>query len=151
MIQGVKVKVLKANCDERGYLMEILREDDELFEKFGQCYVAMNYPGVIRAWHYHKLQTDAWAVVKGSIKTVLYDMREDSPTKGVVEEYFMGDHGNILLTIPPGVLHGYKTIGVEPSYLVNFPTEVFNRDQPDEFRLPYDSDQVPYDWAIKMR
>ena len=151
MIQGVKVKVLKPNVDERGYLMEILRADDEDFRKFGQCYVALNYPGVVRAWHYHKIQTDFFVAVKGMIKVVLYDLREDSPTKGTVEEYFLGEQNNVLLTIPPNVLHGYKTIGMEPSLLINFPTEAYNRETPDEYRLPWNSDQVPYDWDIKMR
>lgn len=151
MIQGVRTKVLKANADERGYLMELLRADEAIFEKFGQCYVALNYPGVIRAWHYHKLQSDFWAVVSGAIKAVLYDMRDGSATKGVVEEYFLGDHSDIMLSIPPCVLHGYKTIGVEPSLLLNFPTEPYNHDAPDEYRLPWDSPEVPYDWAIRMR
>lgn len=150
MIEGVAVKQLKVNADERGTLMEMLRCDDELFEKFGQAYVALNYPGVVRAWHYHKVQTDYFVVVKGMAKVVLYDSREDSPTRGEVNEFFMGERNPLLLRIPVGVLHGYKTIGVEPSLLVNFPTEPYNRDEPDEYRLPWNSEQVPYDWSIKF-
>ncbi len=151
MIDGVKLKPLKANVDERGYLMELLREDDDIFEKFGQCYVALNYPGVIRAWHYHKIQTDFFAVIKGAIKLVLYDNRAGSPTNGIVEEYFLGEHNPVLVAVPPEVLHGYKTVGTEPSLLLNFPTEAYNAQTPDEYRLPFDSDEIPYDWAIKMR
>jgi len=151
MIKDVKVKVLKANADERGFLMELLRADEEIFQKFGQCYVALNYPGVVRAWHYHRIQTDFFVVVKGMTKVVLYDMREDSPTKGTVEEYFLGDNSRIMLSIPPNVMHGYKTIGVEPSLLINFPTEPYNRESPDEYRLEWNSKEVPYDWDIKMK
>jgi len=151
MIDGVRIKKLEPHADERGCLTEILRSDEEIFERFGQIYVSLNYPGVIRAWHYHKKQEDFWAVVKGMIKAVLYDAREGSPTRGEVQEVFMGEQNPILLRIPIGVLHGYKTIGVEPSLLINIPTRPYDRSEPDEYRLPYDSDEIPYDWAIKMR
>lgn len=151
MIDGVEIKQLKPNADERGYLMEILREDDEIFRHFGQAYVSLNYPGVVRAWHYHKLQDDFIAVVKGMIKLALYDAREGSPTKGQVEEHFLGEQNNILIKIPVGVMHGYKTIGVEPSLLINFPTRTYDHAQPDEYRLPWDTEEIPYDWALKNR
>ena len=75
MIQGVEVKQLARYADERGFLMEIMRSDDPIFTKFGQCYVSMNYPGVVRAWHYHQKQADFFVVVKGMIKVGLYYMR----------------------------------------------------------------------------
>lgn len=150
LIQGVRIKPLVVHADERGTLMELLRSDDEVFEKFGQAYVSMNYPGVIRAWHWHEKQTDYWVVVKGMIKAVLYDRREDSPTYRQINEFFMGEKNNILLVIPPKVAHGYKTIGVEPSLLVNFPTEPYNRENPDEYRLPWNTDLIPYDWGIRF-
>ena len=151
MIEGIKVKKLTPHADERGCLTEILRSDDELFERFGQIYVSLNYPGVIRAWHYHKKQDDFWAVVKGMVKAVLYDLREDSPTKGEVQEVFLGEQNPVLLKIPVGVMHGYKTIGVEPSLLINLPTDPYNAAEPDEYRMPYDTSEIPYDWEIKMR
>jgi len=79
MIKGVKVKVLKVIPDERGRLMEILRRDDEMFKGFGQVYMTTAYPGVVKGWHYHKKQYDNMAVVKGTMKIVLCDGREDSP------------------------------------------------------------------------
>jgi dTDP-4-dehydrorhamnose 3,5-epimerase len=150
VIAGVKVKQLKQNADERGYLMEILREDDEIFERFGQVYVSLNYPGVIRAWHYHRLQTDYFVCIKGMIKVPLYDARPDSPTHGEVNEFFLGENNRILLSIPVGVYHGYRTVRTEPSLLLNFPTRAYNRDEPDEYRAPYDSPDIPYNWDIKI-
>ena len=150
MIDGVVVKQLKRHADERGYLMEMLRFDDDVFVSFGQSYIALNYPGVVRAWHYHKKQEDIFVCVKGMIKAVIYDSREGSPTFGQVNEFFMGDDNPILLKIPVGVMHGYKTIGTEPSLLINFPTLPYNREEPDEFREPYDSEKIPYDWEIKI-
>lgn len=150
MIDGVIVKQLKRNADERGYLMEMLRSDDEIFEKFAQTYVSLNYPGVIRAWHYHKKQNDFWVVPKGMVKAVVYDCREGSPTYGEVNEFFLGDNNPIMLKIPIGTMHGYKTIGTEPSLLINFPTELYNRAEPDEYREPWNSENVPYNWDIKF-
>ena len=150
MIQGVETKQLKRHADERGFLMELLRSDDPIFSKFGQCYVSMNYPGVVRAWHYHKKQDDFFVVVKGMIKVGLYDMREGSPTRGEVAEVYLGDDNNIILKIPVGVVHGYKTVGVEPSLLVNFPSELYNPQEPDEYRLPWNTEEIPFSWDIRF-
>jgi len=151
MIEGVRTKELKAHADERGALMEILRSDDEIYSAFGQVYVSYNYPGVVRAWHYHRQQDDLWTVVKGMVKAVLYDGREGSPTRGEVNEFYIGEQNRMLLRIPVGVMHGYKTVGDETALLLNFPTRLYNREEPDEYRLPYDSPEVPYDWAIVMK
>ncbi len=147
MIEGVRVKKLRVIPDERGYLMEMLRDDDEFFQKFGQVYLSVVYPGVVKGWHYHKKQTDHFVFVKGMAKVVLYDGRDGSPTRGQVNEFFMGEHNPILLVIPPLVLHGMKGVGTEPAYLVNVPTEHYVYDQPDEFRVDPHSKDVPYDWS----
>ncbi len=151
MIDGVQLKQLKPHVDERGFLMEMLRSDDPIFTAFAQCYVSMNYPGVVRAWHYHKRQADHFVVVKGVCKVVLFDMRDGSPTHGEVQELFLGENNPILVKVPVGVAHGYKTVGTEPSYLINFPTELYDPADPDEFRLPWDTPEIPYDWEIKFK
>ncbi len=150
MIDGVKTKVLKVIADERGFLMEMLRSDDELFERFGQLYITACYPNVVKGWHYHRKQIDHFVCVKGMAKVVLYDSREDSPTKGEINEFFMGEKNPILLKIPRLVMHGFKAIGNESAHIINCPTEVFNYKEPDEFRKPYDTDEIPYNWDIKM-
>ena len=149
LIDGVNVKPLKVIPDERGYLMEMLRCDDPFYQKFGQVYLTMAYPGVVKGWHYHKLQTDHFVCVDGMIKVVLYDSREDSPTHGKVNEFFLGDQNPTLITIPPLVLHGMKGIGPKGGKLINIPTEPYNYTEPDEFRVdPHDND-IPYDWDQK--
>lgn len=149
MIQGVVTKKLKVIPDERGRLMEILRSDDELFTKFGQVYMTTAYPGVVKGWHYHKKQTDNFSVVCGMIKLVLYDRREDSPTKGEVNEIILGEHNPLLVKIPPLVIHGFKCISPKEAICINVPTERYNYSQPDEFRVdPHQSD-IPYDWGRK--
>ena len=148
-IEGVKVKPLRTIADERGWLMEILRADEpELFSKFGQVYVSATYPGVVKAWHYHRRQIDHFACVAGMVKLVLIDTRDDSPTRGAVNEFYIGSRNPLLVQVPNLVYHGWKCIGTEPSLVVNVPTEPYNYADPDEYRLePHGT--LPYDWTRK--
>jgi len=149
MIEGVKTKRLKVIPDERGRLMEILRADDELFQRFGQVYITTTYPQIVKAWHYHKIQSDNIAVVKGMLKLALYDPREGSPTKGEVNEFYIGEHNPMLVHVPKGVYHGWMCISGEESIAINIPTDMYNYEEPDEYRVhPHDND-IPYDWKRK--
>lgn len=149
MIHDVHVKPLKVIPDERGFLYEMLRTDDPFFQQFGQCYLTAVYPGVVKGWHWHKLQTDHFVCVKGMAKVVLYDRREDSPTFGEVNEFFMGERNPILLVIPKGVLHGMKGIGTELAMIINLPTHPYDHAQPDEYRVDPHQNDIPYDWSAK--
>jgi dTDP-4-dehydrorhamnose 3,5-epimerase len=149
MIDGVKVKDLKVMPDERGLLMEMFRSDDPDFQKFGQVYVTMVYPGVVKAWHYHKLQTDHFVCVGGMAKVVLHDTREGSATNGETNEFVIGWQRQRMVIIPPGVYHGFTPVGAEPAYIVNVPTELYNYAEPDEYRLAADDASIGYDWSVK--
>jgi dTDP-4-dehydrorhamnose 3,5-epimerase len=151
MIDGVSVRRLRVIPDERGYLMEMLRRDWPEFERFGQVYVTAVYPGVVKGWHYHRIQTDHFICVAGMAKVVLYDGREGSSTRGEVNEFFLGYLNPALLKIPPGVMHGFKGVSQEMALIVNVPTELYNYDEPDEYRVPPHSDEVPYDWTRQDR
>lgn len=149
MIKGVKIKELKAIPDERGWLMEILRCDDDIFEKFGQVYFTTAYPGVVKAWHLHKKQTDNFTCIHGMMKVALYDSRKDSPTYGEINEFFIGERNPLLISVPPLVYHGFKAIGTRTAYFLSVPTDPYNHKEPDEYRLPADTDKIPYDWILE--
>jgi len=149
LIEGVKTKKLRVIPDERGRLMECLRSDDAIFTKFGQMYMTTTYPGVVKAWHYHKKQIDNVAVVSGMLKLVLYDSRENSRTGGEINEFFIGEHNPLLIQIPNRLYHGWKCISESEAIVVNCPTEVFDYDNPDEYRLPHDTPEIPYDWSLR--
>lgn len=152
MIEGVAVRDLRKNVDDRGYLMELLRCDwSDLYRKFGQAYVSLNYPGVIRAWHFHEKQWDVFVCVAGTIKVPLYDARASSPTHGRIDEFVIGEHRPVAILIPPGVYHGYQTLGTKESLLINFPTETYDHADPDEHRVPWNSPRVPYNWDLVIR
>lgn len=146
MISGVKIKKLKLIPDERGRLMEILRCDDEIFERFGQVYFTTAYPGIVKAWHYHKRQDDHFVCILGKIRLALFDGREDSETKGQIDEYILSLEDPFLVKIPKMVYHGFKSITDFESMILNIPTMPYNHKEPDEYRIdPYDND-IPYDW-----
>lgn len=149
MIDNVLVTPLRQISDERGKIMHMLRCDAPHFEKFGEVYFSMAYPGVIKGWHLHKRMTQNYAVLSGMIKLVLYDSREQSSTKGTLMELFIGEDNYALVQIPPGVTNGYKTIGTKPALLANCATEPHD---PDEIvRVDPFSPEIPYDWALKHR
>lgn len=146
MINGVKIKKLKIIPDDRGRLMEIFRSDDEFFEKFGQVYMTTVKPGIVKAWHYHRLQTDNFCCVKGKIRLGLYDARRDSATFGETMDLVLGPDEPKLVSIPKNVFHGFKGAAAEESIVINTPTETYNHAKPDEFRVdPYKND-IPFDW-----
>lgn len=145
-VKGVVIKKLKPMQDERGFLMEMLRSDDPFFRKFGQSYVTTCNPGYVKAWHYHSKQTDNFTVVKGNLRILIHDSRPSSHTKGKSMEIFAGEKNPVLVSIPPGVHHGFENLDNEPAYVINCPTEPYNREKPDEFRLdPFDND-IPVKW-----
>lgn len=149
LIDGVRTKKLNVMSDERGRLMEMVRTDDEIFVGAKQVYMTTAYPGVTKAWHYHRLQTDNFVCVRGMMKVVLYDARETSPTNGMVNEFFVGEHNPLLVQIPPMVYHGFKCISDHEAIIINTVTELYNYTQPDEFRVDPHSKEIPYDWSRK--
>jgi dTDP-4-dehydrorhamnose 3,5-epimerase len=152
MIQGVKVKRLVKHCDDRGFFAELVRDDEpDLLAKFGQASWSMSYPGVIKAFHYHEKQDDLWFFPSGNAQVVLYDLREDSPTKGETDIYYMGEENPILLLIPKGVAHGYRVLGQQPAVIIYFTTESYQPNSPDERRIAWNDPAIGFDWETRNR
>jgi len=149
MIDGVQCKSLKVHLDDRGAFMELLREDDPFYTRFGQSNFSITYPGVVKAWHYHNQQDDLWFVVSGTGQVGLHDLREDSPTRGQTDVFFLGEQNRALLYIPHGVAHGYRVLGPEPMGLVYFTTHVYN--PRDELRRPWDDPAIGFNWTTVNR
>ena len=147
IIEGVKVNYLKVIPDERGRLAEIFRSDDPIFEKFGQVYFTTTYPGVVKAWHMHKIQTDNVCCISGMIKLVLYDDRKKSRTHNVINEIYMGKYNLVLVQIPPKIWHGWKCISENEAMIINVPTKIYN--PYDEFRMDPHNNKLSYIWERK--
>ena len=149
LIQDVQVKELRRISDDRGYLMEMLRSDWPEFEAFAQSYVTACYPGAVKAWRYHKKQWDHFVCVQGIARVALYDPRKNSSSKGSVNEFRLDASPPVLMKIPPFVYHDFSAEGGQTTLIVNFPTELYNYENPDEYRVPYDDPSIPYDWNVR--
>lgn len=147
LIEGVAARRARVLPDERGRLGEIFRSDDPWFVKFGQVYFTTTYPGVVKAWHYHKLQSDHFFCVRGSVKLALYDARDNSKTRGEVNEVYLSEHLPALVRIPPGVYHGWMCVSDIESMVINVTSECYNYKNPDEFRADPHDNNIPYAWA----
>jgi dTDP-4-dehydrorhamnose 3,5-epimerase len=146
MIKGVVVKKLEKHIDERGFFEELIRVTDEFFkEGFGQLSHAVRHEGMVVAWHYHPTQVDWWYVSRGKLKLALYDLREDSPTKGEIQEFLMGEgEESIVLKIPAMVAHGLKVLK-GPAELFYITSKIYNPEE--EGRISPDDPKIGYDWS----
>ncbi len=153
LIEGVKLLPFSIFPDDRGYFLEVQRIGRGLAAAFPpettQVSAALNYPGTVKAFHYHVRQTDCWAPVKGLFQVALVDLRLASPTFGARNTMYIGPLRPWQLLIPPGVAHGYKVIGREDAFLVYLTDRFY--DPSDEGRLPYDDASINYDWETQHK
>lgn len=145
MIDGVEFKELATQTDERGFFREIIRVTDGFFrEGFGQWSHSRMFHGSAKAWHIHRKQVDWWYVMGGRLKVALRDLREESPTKGELMVFMMGDDEKAkVVRIPPGVAHGCKCLSPE-AHLFYITSRVY--DPADEGRIPCDDPALGVDW-----
>jgi dTDP-4-dehydrorhamnose 3,5-epimerase len=148
MIHGVEIISLRRIPDERGCIYHMLRNDAPHFTAFGEIYFSGVYAGAVKGWHIHRLMTLRYAVPVGAIKLVLFDERAGSPTKGEIQEIFLGEQNYALVLIPPLVWNGFKGISAH-SLVANCPDRPHSPDEID--RLDPHDNHIPYDWARKDR
>ncbi len=153
LIAGVRVQPFPIYPDDRGYFLEIQRIGRGVVAGFPpestQISAALNYPGTIKAFHYHLHQTDCWTPMRGLFQVALADLRIGSPTFGKRNTLYVGGLRPWHLLIPPGVAHGYKVIGGEEAILVYLTDRVYN--PKDEGRIPFDDPGIAYDWETQKK
>ena len=149
MIDGVKVIPLRQIVDERGKIMHMVKATDPHFVGFGEIYFSCAWPGAIKAWHIHTRMTVNNAVMVGRAKLVMYDMREKSSTRGVLQEVFFGEDNYCLVQIPPGIANGYKAYGDRMVVMANCASEP--HDPTEMLRVDPLSPDIPYDWSLRNR
>jgi dTDP-4-dehydrorhamnose 3,5-epimerase len=153
MIEDVTIKRLVSHPDQRGFFREVIRHTDNFFDEngFGQWSHSKMHRNVVKAWHYHHIQTDWWYVPIGAVETVLFDYREESPTYRTKLIIPMGDSNfsqfgaqEVCVKIPPGVLHGCRVLSDE-AHLFYITSHTYNPNE--EGRFPFDSEIVGHDWG----
>jgi dTDP-4-dehydrorhamnose 3,5-epimerase len=127
--------------------MHMLKITDPHFEKFGEIYFSTIYPGIVKGWHVHRDMVLNYAVPSGAIKLALFDARDGSPTKGEIQEIFVGDENYCLVRVPAGVFNGFRAVGGKTAIVANCATIPHD---PDEIRRldPFAPD-IPYNWDIR--
>jgi dTDP-4-dehydrorhamnose 3,5-epimerase len=162
-IDGVMIKTLKKSVDQRGYFIEQLKRgdvDDQgrpfiTGEPFGQTSRSLTYarggnpPELIKAFHWHARQWDYWDIILGNARTVLVDLREESPTAGNVQVVTMGEHAPRIVAIPPRVAHGFQCLDLRDVMLQYYVTEPYDPSNPDEGRIPWNDARIGFDWRIE--
>ncbi len=153
LVAGVEVRPFAVWPDDRGYFLEVARFEQGLVSAFPsastQVSAAVNYPGIIKAFHFHKSQTDYWVPVAGLLQVALVDLRQGSRTFALKNTLYIGALRPWQLLIPPGVAHGYKVIGEQPSVLVYVTDHLY--DPSDEGRIPYNDTGIAYDWELQHK
>lgn len=153
LIEGVKIHPFSMWPDDRGYFLEVARLGKELVQSFPagttQVSAAVNYPGIIKAFHYHKHQTDYWVPAVGVLQVALVDLRPGAATYGVKNTLYVGTLRPWQMLIPPGVAHGYKVIGEHPSTLIYITDKTYN--PADEGRIAYNHPDIAYDWELQHK
>lgn len=162
-IYGVMVKTYRKFADQRGYFIEQLKrgdKDDEGNEfipeqPFAQMSRSLAYarggnpPELIKAFHWHKKQTDYWDIVAGNARVVLVDLRADSPTSGKIQTVILGENAPRMVAIPPYVAHGYQALDLKDVILNYYVTEPYNIEDPDEGRIAWNDSRIGFDWTVE--
>jgi dTDP-4-dehydrorhamnose 3,5-epimerase len=153
LIDGVTIAPYALWSDDRGYFLEAMRSGCGPTADFPaestQVSATLTYPGVIKAFHYHRHQTDCWIPSMGTLQVALVDLRTDSPTYGRRNTLYVGVMRPWRINIPPGVGHGYKALGNDPSMLIYVTSRFY--DASDEGRIAYDDPRVNYDWTVQNK
>jgi dTDP-4-dehydrorhamnose 3,5-epimerase len=150
MIKGVQVTNKRIIPDDRGKIMHIMKSSDEQFNTFGEVYCSTVFPGVVKGWHMHKEMTLNYVVLKGNIKFVLFDGRIDSPNYKEIQEIIIGENQYVMVTVPPFVWNGFKGIGLEEAFVINF-TDIPHSVDEIVRMDPHQNELIQYDWSINDR
>jgi dTDP-4-dehydrorhamnose 3,5-epimerase len=162
-IHDLQVKTFVKHADDRGFFIEQLKRGDlddagRPFlpdRPFAQMSRSLAYarggnpPELIKAFHWHRRQTDYWDIVTGNARVVLVDLREESPTCGTVQTLILGENSARMVAIPPLVAHGYQCLGLDDVQLVYYVTEPYDPDDPDEGRIAWDDARIGFDWRVE--
>jgi dTDP-4-dehydrorhamnose 3,5-epimerase len=151
MLEGVKIKQIKRYSDDRGFFCELIKSGEETFCEVKQTSYTETYPGVVKAFHWHKKQIDVWFPIRRNMQIVLHYMRHDSPTFGQTQVIYAGENNPVMVLIPPFVAHGYRVLGQVPATLVYHTSEAYDPAIPDEERIAWDDPKIGFDWTTKNK
>jgi dTDP-4-dehydrorhamnose 3,5-epimerase len=144
-IAGVSYESRGILSDARGSILHFLRADSPQFTTFGEVYFSEVNAGARKGWTRHRRQTQRYVVPTGRVKLVLYDDRDTSPTRGVLQECELGRPDRYgMLVIPPLVWYAFAAVGANAGLIANCAD--IPHDPADSERAPIDDGPVAYAW-----
>ena len=147
MIEGVILRTLAPQADERGEICEVFNPAWGVHPApLVYVYQATVRPGYVKGWIVQRHQDDRLFVSIGRIRIVLYDDRADSPTRGMLNSFTVTERNRALVVIPRGVFHAVQNVGESEAVYINMPTAPYNHANPDKYRLPLRNDLIPFDF-----
>ena len=150
-IDGVRLHQQAIRGDERGVLLELVDTRTDFWDQpVPYMYFVTCRPGKAKGWGVHARHQDRYMILGGEMILALYDDRPDSPTRGVVQEFYLSREGINRITIPIGVWHAHMNPGTVDLIFTNAPTEPFNHANPDKRTLPLDTELIPYSFQTGL-
>lgn len=148
LTHGVVLREAPVHIDARGSVCEIL----DMRWDWHPAPIVFSYmfsvrPGYVKGWGLHKEHEDRYFLIKGECELVLFDPRPDSPTCGEICKIMMSERRRFIVNIPRFVWHADHNVGTEDAIVVNFPTAPYDHAAPDKYRLPIDTDLIPYSFG----
>jgi dTDP-4-dehydrorhamnose 3,5-epimerase len=149
-IENVVIREVLHVPRDHGVITETFRPEwDPTGQPIVHVYQSRLYPGAIGAWSCHAKSVDRLFVNQGHLKVVLFDGREESRTFGRIVELHVGDARPAFIVLPTGIWHGLQNLGSTDALVLNYPTHAYHYEDPDHWRLPYDTEQIPYTWRAR--
>lgn len=149
-LEGVILREVKHVPRDHGVITEAYRSEwDPTGLPVVHIYQSRLFPGAIGAWSCHMKSVDRLFVNQGHLKVVLFDGREESSTFGQVTEHHVGDARPTFIVLPAGIWHGLQNLGSTDALVLNFPTLAYDYEDPDHWRLPFDTEQISYSWQAR--
>lgn len=146
---GVGFREAVTHVDDRGSVCELFDprwgwSDAELVF----AYFFTLRPGMVKGWGLHLEHDDRYFILYGDLEVVMYDDRPESPTRGLLAKVYLSEHQRRLMNIPKGVWHANRNVGHQDLTVINFPTRPYDHQNPDKYKLPLDTDQIPYSFEV---
>jgi len=145
-IDGVVLHEVANVPGNRGVLTEVFRAEWDPDGKVEQIFQVRLFRGAISAWHCHMKAVDRLFIGMGHVRIVLFDARSGSRTHGKINEFHLGESRPASLAVPPQVWHGVQNVGGTAALLLNAPTHAYNYEDPDHYRLPWNTSEIPFSW-----
>jgi dTDP-4-dehydrorhamnose 3,5-epimerase len=142
LIEGVVVSPLKIIMHPKGEVLQAIKSGSYGYDGFGEAYFSLIKKGEIKGWKKHLKMTLNLIVPEGEIQFVVYDDRENSPTKNEFFQTNLSKDNYCRLTISPGLWVGFQGLSNGTNLLLNVANIEHDPDESRNLSL----EKITYEW-----